>query len=129
MKKSKFTEEQIVRILQEAAEGKNTHVQLCKEHGVNLNTFYIWRRKYGGLETQDVRRLRDLERENDELKKLVAERELEISAVRKLFRKTGGRSPASCGSETTDGGGCEGQTGVLHRGRLQRRPVPETRAE
>ena len=94
MKKSKFTEEQIVRILQEAAEGKNTHVQLCKEHGVNLNTFYIWRRKYGGLETRDVRRLRDLERENDELKKLVAERELEISAVRKLFRKNGWALPS-----------------------------------
>lgn len=94
MKKSKFTEEQIVRILQEAAEGKKTHVELCKDHGVNLNTFYIWRRKYAGLETQDVRRMKDLERENDELKRLVAERELEISAVRKLFRKNGWSLPS-----------------------------------
>jgi putative transposase len=94
MKKSKFTEEQIVRILQEAAEGKKTHTELCKEHGVNLNTFYIWRRKYAGLETQDVKRMKELERENDELKKLVAERELEISAVRKLFRKNGWSLPS-----------------------------------
>lgn len=94
MKKSKFTEEQIVRILQEAAEGKKTHGELCKDHGVNLNTFYIWRRKYAGLETQDVRRMKDLERENDELKRLVAERELEISAVRKLFRKNGWSLPS-----------------------------------
>ena len=94
MKKSKFTEEQVVRILQEAAQGKKTHAELCKEHGVNLNTFYIWRRKYAGLETQDVRRMKELERENDELKKLVAERELEISAVRKLFRKNGWALPS-----------------------------------
>lgn len=83
-----------MRILQEASEGKKTRVELCKEHGVNLNTFYIWRRKYAGLETQDVKRMKDLERENDELKKLVAERELEISAVRKLFRKNGWSLPS-----------------------------------
>lgn len=94
MKKSKFTEQQIVRILQEASEGKKTQSELCAEHGVSQNTFYVWKRKYSGLETQDVRRLRELERENDELKKLVAERDLEISAVRKLFRKNAWALPS-----------------------------------
>lgn len=89
MKKSKFTEEQIVRILEEAALGEKTHTQICKEHGVNLNTFYIWRRKYAGLQTQDLRQLRELERENAQLKRLLAERDLEIDAVRTLFRKNG----------------------------------------
>lgn len=89
MKKSRFTEEQIVRILQEAASGQKTHVQLCKEHGVNHNTFYVWKRKYAGLQTDDLRQLRDLERENSQLKKLLAERDLEIDSVKALFRKNG----------------------------------------
>src|ERR1700686_2959396 len=89
MKKSKFTEAQIVAILQEAATGRKPHTELCREHGVNINTFYIWKRKYAGLETQDVRRLRELESENAQLKKLLAERDLEIDAVRTLFRKNG----------------------------------------
>lgn len=89
MKKSKFTEEQIVRILQESASGQKTNAQLCKEHGVNLNTFYIWKRKYAGLQTDDLRQLRELERENAQLKKLLAERDLEIDAVKALFRKNG----------------------------------------
>lgn len=94
MKKSKYTEEQIVRILQEASRSEKSNLEVCRAHGVSPHTFYIWRRKYSGLETQDVRRLRDLERENEELKKLVAERELEISAVRKLFRKNGWSLPS-----------------------------------
>jgi putative transposase len=89
MKKSKFTEAQIVAILQEAATGRKPRTELCREHGVNINTFYIWKRKYAGLETQDVRRLRELESENAQLKKLLAERDLEIDAVRTLFRKNG----------------------------------------
>lgn len=89
MKKSKFTEEQIVRILQEAAVGQRTHAQLCREHGVSVNTFYVWKRKYAGLQTDDLRQLRELERENDRLKRLLAERDLEIDAVKALFRKNG----------------------------------------
>jgi len=81
--------------LQEAASGQKTNTQLCREHGVNLNTFYIWKRKYAGLQTDDLRQLRDLERENAQLKKLLAERDLEIDAVKTLFRKNGFALPSS----------------------------------
>jgi putative transposase len=93
MKKSQFSEEQIVRILQEAASGTKTQAQLCREHGVRENTFYTWKRKYGGLESQDVRRLKELEQENSQLKRLLAERDLEIDAVRNLLRKNGWALP------------------------------------
>jgi len=89
MKKSKFSEEQVVRILQEAASGQKTQAQVCRDNGVNLNTFYIWKRKYAGLQTDDLRQLRELERENAQLKRLLAERDLEIDAVKALFRKNG----------------------------------------
>ena len=89
MKRSKFTEAQVVKILQEAETGKKTQVELCKEHGVSVNTFYVWKRKYAGMQADDVRQLRDLERENMQLKKLLAERDLEIDAVKALFRKNG----------------------------------------
>jgi len=87
MKKSRFSEEQIVRILQQAASGQKTQAEGCRDHGVSQNTFYLWKRKYAGLETEDLRRLRELERENEPLKILLAERDLEISAVKKVFRK------------------------------------------
>ena len=89
MKKSKFSEEQIVRILQEAEKGSKSQADLCREHGVSQNTFYVWKRRFAGMETDDVRRLRELERENSQLKRLLAERDLEIDAVRALFRKNG----------------------------------------
>lgn len=89
MKKSKFTEEQIVRILQEASTGEKTQAQLCRDHGISVNTFYVWKRKYGGMETRDVRLLRELEAENAQLKRIVANQALEIDAVRALFRKNG----------------------------------------
>lgn len=89
MKKSKYTEEQIVRILHEAEAGECSHAEVCRKHGVSVNTFYLWKRKYSGLEQRDVRHLRDLESENAQLKRLLAERDLEIDAVRALFRKNG----------------------------------------
>lgn len=94
MKRSKFTEEQIVRILQEAASGHKTQAEVCKDNGVSQNTFYLWKRKYAGLETDDLRRLRELERENEQLKILLAERDLEISAVKKVFRKNAWTLPS-----------------------------------
>ena len=89
MKKSKFSEEQIVKILQEAATGQKSHLQLCRDHGVTTHTFYIWRRKYSGLQRNDLHQLRDLEREIAQLKRLLAERDLEIDSVKALFRKNG----------------------------------------
>jgi putative transposase len=53
-----------VKILQDADEGKTTHAELCKKHSVNINTFYVWRRKYAGLQTDDLKRLRQLEADN-----------------------------------------------------------------
>ena len=93
MKKSKFTEDQIVKILAELNAGKPMK-DICAAHGVSDATVYTWRRKYAGMENSDVRRLRDLEKENEALKLLVAERELEISAVKKLFRKNGWALPS-----------------------------------
>lgn len=93
MKKSQFSEEQIVRLLQEAASGQKSQSQLCRENGISENTFYTWKRKYAGLQSQDVRRLKELEQENSQLKRLLAERDLEVDAVRNLLRKNGWALP------------------------------------
>jgi putative transposase len=89
LKKSKFSDEQIVRILQEAAKGEITQSELCRQHGISENTFYLWKRRYGSMETEDVKRLKELERENAQLKKLLAERDLEVDAVKTLLKKNG----------------------------------------
>ena len=89
MKKSKFSDEQIVRILQEAAKGEVTQSELCRQHNISENTFYLWKRRYGSMQTADVKRLKELERENAQLKKLLAERDLEVDAVKTLLKKNG----------------------------------------
>lgn len=95
MKKSRFTEEQIVRILTEAQTGQISQAELCRKHGISQNTFYLWKRKYGGMETDDVRRLRELEAENAALKRIVANQALELDATAKLLRKNGFRPPSA----------------------------------
>ena len=92
MKKSKFSEAQVVKILGEVTAGKPVK-EVCTAHGVSEATFYTWKRKYAGMENDDVRRLRELEKENEALKILLAERDLEVSAVRKLIRKNGWTLP------------------------------------
>lgn len=94
MKKSRFSEEQVVRILQEVESGKAVR-EVCKAYGVSEYTFYLWRRKYGGLETQDVKRLRELEAENAALKRIVADQALVIDATSKLLRKNGVALPSA----------------------------------
>ena len=87
MKKKRFSEEQIVRILQEAERGEATVTELCKAHGVSEQSFYRWRKKYDGMATADVRRLRELEKENARLKRIVAERDLEIDVIKEVLAK------------------------------------------
>ena len=72
MKRSRFSEEQIIGILKEQEAGMAT-ADVCRKHGVSSATFYKWKARYGGLEVSDARRLKALEDENAKLKKLLAE--------------------------------------------------------
>jgi putative transposase len=81
LKESRFTEEQIINILREAERGDQTISAVCRSRAIAETTFYKWRQKFGGMEVPDARRLRELERENSRLKRLLAERDIEIDAM------------------------------------------------
>ena len=87
MKAGEMTDEQIVGILQEAERGEKKVADICREKGISANTFYVWKRKFGALQTSDVKRLRELERENARLKRLLAERDLDIDILREVASK------------------------------------------
>ena len=86
MKRSRFSEEQISGILKEHQAGM-TAVDLCRKHGISDATFYTWRKKYGGLEVSEAKRLRQLEDENGRLKKLLAESMMDVSTLREMLSK------------------------------------------
>jgi putative transposase len=87
MKTSTFTEAQIVQILREADIGEQPISSVCRAHGIAENTFYRWRQKYGGTDVTAVKRLRELEQENARLKRLLAERDLELDVVKEVLAK------------------------------------------
>jgi putative transposase len=85
MKKSRFTEEQIIGFLKQADVGMPIK-ELCRKGGFSDATFYKWRTKFGGMDVSDAKRLKELESENGKLKKLLAEAHLDIHALKSVFR-------------------------------------------
>jgi putative transposase len=89
MKPNEHTAEQIIKILDQAATGEQSVAAVCREHGIAETTFYRWRKTYGGMTVNEAQRLKELERENARLKRLLAERVLEIDLLRQLLGKKG----------------------------------------
>jgi putative transposase len=86
MKRSRFTEEQIIALLREHEAGVAT-AEVCRKHGISTATFYAWKAKYGGLDVSQARKLKALEDENARLKKLLAEAMLDVAVLRDVTAK------------------------------------------
>ena len=88
MKKSRFTETQIVSILKEADAGMKVE-ELCRKHGISSASYYNWKKKYGGVDASEIKRLKELEEENAKLKRMYADMALENTALKDLIVKKG----------------------------------------
>lgn len=86
MKRSKFTESQIFGILKSYEKGQKV-ADLCREHGISTATFYAWKSKYGGMEASEMKRLKELEKELAQYKKIVAEQTLSITVLKDVIEK------------------------------------------
>ncbi len=86
MKRSRFTETQIISILSEADEGMQIK-ELCRKHGISDATYYNWKSKYGGMSASELKRLREIEQENAKLKRMYADLALENTALKDLIEK------------------------------------------
>ena len=86
MKAKRFSEEQIIAVLREAEAGAKTK-DLCRRHGIAEATFYNWKARFGGMTVSEARRLKELEQENARLKRLLAEAELDKSALKDLLQR------------------------------------------
>ena len=86
MRKGRFSEEQIIKVLKDHQAGIPV-VELCRKHGISDATFYTWRSKYGGMEVSDARKLKALEDENRKLKRLLAESMLDVATLREALGK------------------------------------------
>ena len=86
MRKSRFTEEQIIGILKEHQAGMSA-AELCRKHGISDATFYNWRSKFGGMDVSDAKKLKGLEAENAKLKKLLAESALDNATLKEMLGK------------------------------------------
>ena len=87
MRKSRFSETKIVKILKEVETGVCTVEETCRKHGISSATYYKWRSKFGGMEASDIKRMRELEHENARLKQMYAEASLQIDALKSVIEK------------------------------------------
>ncbi len=87
MKAGQFTDEQIVGILRQAEAGTKTVRDICRENNVTETTFCRWRRRFGGMDASEAAKTRELERENARLKRLLAERDLEVDVLKEYLAK------------------------------------------
>ena len=86
MMKSKFSEHQIIRILKQTESGR-TVAEVCREHSISPSTYFKWKTKYGGMEASDLKKMRDLEDENRQLKRMFADLSLENRALKDVLEK------------------------------------------